>query len=144
MSTPLPKTFPRNYRSTAIGRQKSNLADWWAKKNGFPIPTGPWKFYRPGIQAAGYRVSTSMLYFGGSATRAHIEEFGPCIKVITMWPWSLQIYQKLVTGGNVSAQCGRFISRYGSTNLDEDLVRYFTTGLDYEWLSPYYKENIGP
>jgi hypothetical protein len=144
MSTPLPKTYPRTYRSTAVGRQQSNLVGWWAKKNGFPIPTGPWKFYRPGIQAAGYRVSSSILFFGCSATRAHILEFGPCIKVVTMWPWSLAIYQKLVTGGNVSSQCGRFIGRYGSTNLSENLVRYFPKNLDYEWLSPYYVEKIGP
>ena len=144
MSTPIPKTFPRNVRSTAVGRQKSNLTGWWAKKNGFPIPLGPWKFYRPGIQAAGYRVATSMLFFGCAATRAHIQEFGPCIKVVEMWPWSLQIYQKLVSGGNVSSQCGRFISRYGATNLSENLVRYFPANLEYEWLSPYYVEHIGP
>jgi hypothetical protein len=144
VSTPVPKTFPRNYRSTAIGRQKSNLTGWYDKYRGWPIPTGPWKYYRPGIQAAGYKVSTHTLYIGSSLTRYEYPQLGPGIKIFTLAPVAITIWQQLANSGNLPTWAGRFISKHGKLIVTEWIEPTFTAGLDYTWLSPYYQEYILP
>ena len=133
MSRPLPKTFPRAARQTALGRQSSNLKNWFDKKNGYPILTGPWKFYRPGITHAFYYTTPQTIVCCTPASRNFVRTYGPAWKEILMSPFPFDVWQYLTAPGLASQRIGRWLSKLDGTAVLETFVASLPGGWQFSW-----------